>query len=205
MITIYQLKPAFQTLLRPVVGQLARRGVSANGVTLAATLASIVVGGLIAAWPEAAWPLLVLPVFLFVRMALNAIDGMLAREHQQQSRLGAILNELGDAVSDAALYLPLALVSGFSPALVVGVVVLALIGEMTGILGPSVGASRRYDGPMGKSDRAFVFGALALWAGLGLPAQFAFDWILGAMALLAAWTIFNRARKALAEGDSGHG
>ena len=37
-------------------------------------------------------------------MAFNAIDGMLAREFGQKSRLGAYLNELTDVVSDAALY-----------------------------------------------------------------------------------------------------
>ena len=44
--------------------------------------------------------LLLLPAVLFLRMALNAIDGMLAREHNQKSALGAILNELGDVFSD---------------------------------------------------------------------------------------------------------
>lgn len=42
----------------------------------------------------------------FIRMALNALDGMLARECNQQTRLGAILNETGDVISDIALYLP---------------------------------------------------------------------------------------------------
>lgn len=202
MASIYQLKPAFQALLRPIVGRLADVGVSANGVTIAAALMSLVVGVCIAAWPTAAWPLLILPGFLFLRMALNAIDGMLAREHDQQSRAGTILNELGDVVSDAALYLPLALVVGFDPGLVVMVVVLAIVGEMTGVLGPQVGASRRYDGPMGKSDRAFVFGALALWVGLGGPVDPGLTWVLVAMALLSVWTVFNRARAALAEGAS---
>ena len=36
---------------------------------------------------------LVLPTALFARMALNAIDGMMAREHNQASKLGALLNE----------------------------------------------------------------------------------------------------------------
>ncbi|TVQ39231.1 MAG: CDP-alcohol phosphatidyltransferase family protein [Wenzhouxiangella sp.] len=201
LVSIYQLKPAFQNLLRPIVGKLAEAGVTANAVTIAAALLSLLVGACIAAWPAAAWPLLMLPVFLFLRMALNAIDGMLAREHDQQSRAGTLLNELGDVVSDAALYLPLALVAGFDPGLVVTVVVLAIIGEMTGVLGPQVGASRRYDGPMGKSDRAFVFGALALWVGLSGPVDPGLTWILAAMALLSAWTVFNRARAALAEGD----
>lgn len=47
-------------------------------------------------------------------MGLNAIDGMLAREFGQQSRLGAYLNELSDVIADAALYLSLASVPGAS-------------------------------------------------------------------------------------------
>jgi CDP-diacylglycerol---glycerol-3-phosphate 3-phosphatidyltransferase len=104
---------------------------------------------------------------MFLRMALNAVDGMLAREHNQKSRLGAVLNELCDVLSDAALYLPLALVAGFDPALIVVIVLLATVSEMTGVLMQTLGASRRYDGPMGKSDRAFVFGALGFGGGLG--------------------------------------
>ena len=47
-------------------------------------------------------------------MALNALDGMLAREFGQQSRLGAYLNELTDVVADAALIAPFALLPPFS-------------------------------------------------------------------------------------------
>jgi len=43
---------------------------------------------------------------------------------------------------------------------------MATLSELAGILGPAVGASRRYDGPLGKSDRALVFGALGLWVAL---------------------------------------
>lgn len=42
---------------------------------------------------------------MFLRMAPNAIDGMLAREFGQQSCLGAYLNELCDVVADSALFL----------------------------------------------------------------------------------------------------
>ena len=45
-------------------------------------------------------------------------------------------------------------------ALVVLVVIAAIIGEMAGALGPMLGGTRRYDGPIGKSDRAFAFGLL---------------------------------------------
>ncbi|HWA56127.1 MAG TPA: CDP-alcohol phosphatidyltransferase family protein [Gemmatimonadales bacterium] len=197
MATIYDLKPRFQALLRPLVGALAAAGVTANQVTVGAALLSLATGAAIARWPGAPRVLLLVPLVLFLRMALNAIDGMLAREHGQQSRLGAILNELGDVVSDAALYLPLARVPGLDPTLVVLAVVVAIIGEMTGVVAVQVGAPRRYDGPMGKSDRAFWFGLLALLLGLGVAPGWWCTALVAAIAGLGAITILNRARRAL--------
>ena len=139
-----------------------------------------------------------MPLWLFLRMALNAIDGMLAREFGQKSALGAYLNELTDVVSDTALYLPFALLPGSNAWLVGAVAVLAILSEMAGALAPLVGAARRYDGPMGKSDRAFVFGALGLLVGLGVPLAAAWSWIWGAMAALVAVTIVNRVRRGVA-------
>ena len=197
--TIYELKPAFQNLLRPVCNGLANAGVSANQVTVAALLLSVVVGGLFALNPTSAWAAYLVPVWLFVRMALNAIDGMLAREHNMKSALGGVLNEIGDVVSDTAIYLAFAFVPGLSPALVIMIVLLAIITEMAGVVAIQIGASRRYDGPMGKSDRAFVFGLLALLLGIGVEASVWMNAALGAVAMLTAWTVINRCRKALAE------
>ena len=199
MATIYQLKPAFQNLLRPLVRRMAAAGVTANQVTVAAALLSIACGAAVALRPEERWPLLLLPAALLARMALNAIDGMLAREFGMKSALGAILNELGDVVSDAALYLPLARVAGFPAAWVAGVVLLGVISEMTGVVAVGIGASRRYDGPCGKSDRAFLFGLMALLAGLGVSPQPWAGYALMVIAALSALTIFNRARGALKE------
>jgi CDP-diacylglycerol--glycerol-3-phosphate 3-phosphatidyltransferase len=199
MASIYDFKPKFQGKLRPLVVRLAARGVTANQVTLAALLLSIAAGILVALCPGAALPLLLMPVVLFLRMALNAIDGMLAREHGQKSRLGALLNEVSDVLSDAALYLPLALVPGVAVWPVILAVVFAVVTEMTGVLGPAIGASRRYDGPMGKSDRVFAFGALALWLGLGLPTGFWIDGLLWLIVLLLVVTICNRAGRAWKE------
>ena len=199
MPSVYDLKPAFQGLLRPICGALARSGVTANQVTVAAVALSLAAGGAIAWRPAARWPLLLLPAALLVRMALNALDGMLAREHGMKSALGGILNELGDVVSDSALYLPLALVPGVEPALVVVAVVLAALTEMTGVVAVQIGAARRYDGPMGKSDRALVLGAAGLALGLGAPAGRFMTWLLAALVGLLAVTVVRRARAALTE------
>ena len=199
MITLYAVKPRFQALLRPIVQWLAAARVTANQVTLTAAFGSVAVGLFLITHVDAAPVFLLLPIWLAIRMALNAIDGMLAREFGQKSRLGAYLNELGDVVSDAALYAPFALVPPLGAAATGIVIVLALLTEFVGVLGPSIGAGRRYDGPLGKSDRALFAGALGLWIGIGgaLP-----SWLAGLMPLVGVLlmiTIANRMRAGLAE------
>ncbi|BBK39587.1 CDP-alcohol phosphatidyltransferase [Allostella sp. ATCC 35155] len=200
-LTLYALKPRFQALLRPLVGGMAAAGITANQVTVATAAVSVSLGLLLAAFGGERPALFgLLPAWLALRMALNAIDGMLAREFGQRSRLGAFLNELGDLVSDAALYLPFAVLAPFHPGWVAAVVVLAMVGEAAGILGQTIGAERRYDGPLGKSDRALVFGAIALWAGLA-PLPDWLGWAMPVLAALAALGIVNRVRRALAQAE----
>ena len=199
MATIYDLKPRFQALLRPLSDALVRAGLSANDVTLGALLLSVAHGAWIALLPSSPWPLLLLPVTLFLRMAFNAIDGMMAREHGQASPQGAVLNELSDVVADAALYLPFALIPSLDAPLVVLVVIAGIIAEMAGALGPLIGAQRCYAGPLGKSDRALAFGLLAVLLGAGLVPGLWSTLYLAALLLLCALTVLNRARRIVAQ------
>lgn len=199
MISVYQLKSRFQNLLRPLVTRLYERGVTANQVTLAACGLSLLVALTVALLAGHAWIFLLIPLWMFLRMALNAMDGMLAREFGHQSKLGAYLNELTDVIADSALYLPFALLPGVMPALVVLVVLLAVISEYAGVLGVMVGASRRYDGPMGKSDRALCFGVFGAGVASGLLPLSWLDPLLVLLALLLVLTIVNRVRQGLAE------
>ena len=199
--TLYDLKPAFQAWLRPAAGKLAAAGITANQVTIAALVVSVAVGGtvtIMATIADSTWAFLLLPAWLPLRMAMNAIDGMLARDFGQASALGAYLNELSDIVSDAALYLPFAFVAPFGAWSVGAVIVAACVSEMAGALGPLVGGKRRYDGPMGKSDRALVFGALGLCIGLVGPLPAPFFWTMPAIAALIGWNVVNRVRRGVA-------
>jgi phosphatidylglycerophosphate synthase len=75
--------------------------------------------------------------------------------------------------------------------------------EFSGVLGRALGASRHYEGPMGKSDRAFIIGALGL-ATFFFPAVLKFwPWVFVAGAVLAVITCVNRVTKALSELKTG--
>jgi len=195
MPTLYDLKPRFQQFLRPVVKGLAHAGVTANQITIATAVASVALGAWLAA-QHSGW--MMLPVFLFLRMALNAIDGMLAREHGQQSKLGAVLNELLDVVSDAALTLPFATLPGWNPLLVSAAIFFAALTEMAGVMGLAIGSARRNDGPFGKSDRALALGFPGAWLALGWPVNaMVMDTAPAVWIVLCLATIVHRVRRAL--------
>lgn len=194
--TLYGIKPKFQDLLRPLVRVLFIRGVTANQVTVSAAIFSVILGAGLMLFPEPRLYIL-LPIFLFIRMALNAIDGMLAREFNQKSQIGAILNEVGDIIADAALYLAFAFLTGVSPWLVVLIVLLSWLTEFCGVVTQTLTGIRNYRGPMGKSDRAFVLGALGLFIALWPQYTGVANIVFGVSALLLAWTSINRCRSAL--------
>ena len=197
MPTLYALKPAFQDRLRPLVGRLASMGVTANFITILAAALSIAAGVAIAAAPGSRLLLLLIPLVLFVRMALNAMDGMLAREHGQASTLGMYLNEICDVVSDLALILPFAAFPQFGAWGVVAFAMAAMLAEFAGVLGIPAGIGRNYAGPFGKSDRALGLGVVAALCAVGLwPAVIA-PFVFPAMATLSLLTAINRIRAGL--------
>lgn len=197
--SIYDLKPKFQNILRPSVVKLANRGVTANQVTLLACAISVVLGILLSALAWVHWLFILIPIWLFVRMALNAIDGMLAREFNQKSRLGGYLNEVTDVVSDAALYLPFALIAPFDPLLIGLIIWLSALTEFCGVLGQVQGQTRRYDGPLGKSDRAFLFGLLGLVYTFLPQLPDWLYWVAWGVIVLLVLTCVKRVRSGLAE------
>ena len=196
MLSIYQLKPKFQSLLRPLVRKLAVFGVTANQVTITAMLLSVATS-ISLLWFSNIYYLWLLPLILLIRMALNAVDGMLAREHDQQSKLGTFLNEVADIISDLALLSTLLIIPQINAVILLMFMALAVIAEFCGVMGPMVGSTRQYQGPMGKSDRAFMLSLIVIFA-VCFPAYLSFinSGLLIAI-LLSMVTIFNRVKAAI--------
>jgi CDP-diacylglycerol---glycerol-3-phosphate 3-phosphatidyltransferase len=199
VLSIYQLKPKFQAFLRPYADYLYSANITANQVTLMAGFGSILIAFIVGRFAAYQWIFGLIPIWMFIRMALNAIDGMLAREYNQKSNLGAYLNEMCDVVSDCALLLIFTQINQVDTSLVIVIVLLSFLTEYVGVLGLMVGCARRYDGPMGKSDRAFAFSLISLGiATYLLP----LDWLnilLLLITFLLLITVINRVRKGLQE------
>lgn len=196
MISVYKLKPKFQALLQPLLVRLNKRGVSPNLLTLLGILLSIAMG-IYAFYGNRILALILLPIVLLVRMALNALDGMMARQFNLQSKLGAVLNEIGDIISDIALYFPLYVLFKMDPTWMLFFLLLSVLNEFAGLLGQAVGGERRYDGPMGKSDRALVVGLLSLLFVFNAPIQMYLNWIWMLIFILLLWSTLRRLRHAI--------
>ena len=162
MISIYKLKPKFQKLLMPLLKLLYGLGVTPNFLTVFTILFSFFIGYLLFLGIENKIYFLFVSLGLLLRMMLNALDGMMATTYNLKSKEGEILNEIGDVLSDIAIYFPFIYFSFVSIELVIIFISLSVINEFCGLLSKSISGVRRYDGPMGKSDRAFFVGIICI-------------------------------------------
>ena len=197
MISVYQIKPAFQKLLQPVLANFYRLGITANQITISTVFLSIGLGILFLNFQKSDIIYLLLPIGLLLRMALNALDGMMAKQYNMQSKLGEVLNELGDVISDLAIILPFAIIPQASIWIIFLFTILSIINEYAGIMGKAISGERRYDGPMGKSDRALLIGLFCTTAFFWNNILNYTDWIFGMASILIIVSTITRLKKSL--------
>jgi len=194
---LYVIKPWFVRRLRRLEDVLVARRVSPDSLTVVAVVVSVLAGAAIAAGGLLDMPSLwlVVPPLVLARLALNALDGSVARRTHRARPFGAALNELGDRASDAALLGSAAFVT--EPSLALGAVAASGVASISGVTAQAITGRRDCGGPLGKADRAVVFAAGALVGALlgstvplvvGLIAI-----IVGALATVVARTLRLRA------------
>lgn len=198
--TTYSLKTQFQNILRPTAYRLNDWGITPNQTTVFTCLLSLAYAALVVLSHN---PLLfaLFPVFFIVRMALNAIDGIIAKEKNKTSKLGAILNEMGDVLSDAFLAGVFFFVAGVNTNYLWLFIYLSLFIECAGLWAYLLKHERYYHGPMGKSDRGIVLTLMAFNAAWMMfspdSAKMYINEILLVSFPLLVITIFNRVRHGL--------
>ncbi|HAO64356.1 TPA: hypothetical protein DCQ44_00035 [Candidatus Taylorbacteria bacterium] len=188
---IYSIKPYFQKTLIPARDLCLKIHVTPTIINIKGVIASIVIALAIVFYPQ--WPVLIflIPIFALIRTALNALDGMVARELAVSSSMGEVLNEFLDRCSDAIIFGAFIFVPSINVFLVVLTVVLVILVSYVGILSKAVGASRMYAGVMGKADRMFYLGAYAILAYF-FPNVLSWDYFLIVITVGAVATLIER-------------
>jgi CDP-diacylglycerol--glycerol-3-phosphate 3-phosphatidyltransferase len=200
MISIYNIKPKFQKVLRPLLDSLYKFGITANQITLSSVFLSFIIGMLFWFADINRFFYLALPVGLIIRMALNALDGMMARIYNQQSKKGEVLNEIGDVVSDFFVFFPLLKFELEILYLIICCIFFSIINEFAGILGKVVSGERRYEGPMGKSDRAFLLGIYGVLGFFSIKLSGYSVLIFSSILILLMVSTYFRIKKSLQNG-----
>jgi phosphatidylglycerophosphate synthase len=161
---LYRLKPASQAVVAPVARWLVRHRVAPDAVTWAAVPVALA-GGLCLAL-SATFPalLLLVPLAAALRLALNLLDGMVARERGATHALGEVWNEVGDRLADIGFIGGLAFHPAIDPRLALGAVIAAVVASYVGIAARAAGGRRQYGGLMSKPGRMATLAVAAVLA-----------------------------------------
>jgi CDP-diacylglycerol--glycerol-3-phosphate 3-phosphatidyltransferase len=195
---IYQIKPRFQRSLQGVEAYLVRRRVHPDYLTIAALVLSALGGVALYGSRWAGWLLLLIVPVALGRTALNALDGLVARDTGLARPWGEVLNEFCDRLADVALFAGVALAPGSQPSLGAVVVVVMLLSSYLAILSKAAGGRRQYAGVMGKADR-MIYLSLAAVVAFALPSVPIFTIFLVLVLAGLVITIVQRAQATYAD------
>ena len=155
MISVYKLKPKFQDLIRPLAVKLNKWGITPNTITVLAVVLSAFIGNSLYRQADYRMALLMVPFLYLLRMVLNALDGIIAKEFNKQSSVGEILNEMGDVISDVLIFIGLLGFKDVNLLILIGFISLSIINEFSGVL--SKRQLKQYKSPSIKRNNQNTF------------------------------------------------
>ena len=104
------------------------------------------------------WLLFVAPLFCYLRLWFNMLDGMVALASGKASWRGEILNDLPDRVSDVLIFAGVAHSGWMNPFLGYWAAMFALLTAYVGMFGQAGGVQREFSGVMSKPWRMVTLG-----------------------------------------------
>ncbi|MDU1910893.1 CDP-alcohol phosphatidyltransferase family protein [Fusobacterium sp.] len=195
-ISIYNLKKKFQDLLMPLCRKLNSFGITPNQITIGTMILSIIFSVIFYIFSKYRWLFLTVPLFFLIRMAFNALDGMIASRFDKKTNLGIFLNEIGDVVADTVFFLCFFSAVNINIISTMLFTFLGILSEYTGIVAIQIDRKRHYEGPMGKSDRAFFVSILSIFIFIGIDNKY-INYLIYLGIFLLVVTIYNRIKATL--------
>lgn len=188
---------AFRITARGAVRFCVRRHIHPDIISYLSIVASALAAVLFWRSSSSPWLLLVAPVFCYVRLWLNMLDGMVAMASRQATARGEILNDLPDRVSDVLIFAGVAHSGLGTPYLGYWAAIFALLTAYVGTLGQAVGVQREFSGVMAKPWRMVVL-HLGAWCALATGRAAIIDWTCIVIIAGCIQTIAVRLRRILA-------
>jgi len=99
------------------------------------------------------WLLIIAPLFCYLRLWLNMLDGMVALAASRASPRGEILNDLPDRVSDIVIFVGVAHSGLMNSFIGYWAAIFAVLTAYVGLFGQAVGVQREFGGMMSKPWR----------------------------------------------------
>src|SRR5215471_6263704 len=99
------------------------------------------------------WLLIIAPLFCYLRLWFNMLDGMVAVAANKASRRGEILNDLPDRISDVIIFAGVAHSGLMNPLIGYWAAILAVLTSYVGLFGQALGVQRQFGGVMSKPWR----------------------------------------------------
>jgi len=158
----------FRRTARAATQLCVRLGIHPDAISYLSMLAALAAGVCFWKSGKLPWLLLVAPLFCYLRLWFNMLDGMVAVAAAQASSRGEILNDLPDRVSDVIIFAGVAHSGLNNPLFAYWAAIFALLTAYVGLFGQALGGQREFSGMMSKPWRmvALHVGAWATFASL---------------------------------------
>ena len=113
-----------------------------------------------------AWLLIIAPLFCYLRLWFNMLDGMVAAAAGKASPRGEIVNDLPDRISDVIIFVGVAHSDLMNPLIGYWTAIFSLFTAYVGLFGQAIGGRREFSGIMSKPWRMVAL-SLGAWAMFG--------------------------------------
>jgi phosphatidylglycerophosphate synthase len=130
-----------------------RLGIHADAISYLSMVAAL--AGALCFWKsgEIRWLLIVAPLFCYLRLWFNMLDGMVAIASGKASSRGEILNDLPDRLSDVIIFAGVAHSGLMNPIFGYWAAISAVLTAYVGLFGQALGVQREFSGIMSKPWR----------------------------------------------------
>lgn len=152
----------FRRTAEAATAACVRLGVSPNTISILSIVSATIAANCL--WKSAAYPWLLVagPLFFYLRLWLNMLDGMVAIASGKASLAGEIANDLPDRISDVIIFAGVAHSGWMHPLIGYWTAILALLTAYVGLFGQALGQRRQFGGMMSKPWRMVLL-SIGCW------------------------------------------